>query len=143
MNRIILLFVIVVTGGLTLGGCRYFGVQSSPLTGTNWRLVSLGPDWPVAAADGVTLSFDAEGFARGSTGCNEFNGPYEADSSLIELGPLMVTERACQEAFKMDQERNYLEALSLAGRYTLLDGEQRLLISTGDGRKPLEFSRIK
>jgi heat shock protein HslJ len=143
MNRIIQLFLIVAVGVLTLVGCQDLSGQSSPLAGTSWRLVSLGPDWPVDASDGVSLAFDLEGFARGSTGCNEFNGPYEADGSLIELGPLMVTERACQEAFKMDQERNYLEALSVAGKYTLLDGGQRLLISATDGRKPLEFSRIK
>lgn len=135
------IFVLALIASL-LAGCQAGELQAAPeLPGTGWLLAALGPDWPVDPAHGLTLQFDLQGFVRGSSGCNEFNGPYRAAQGEIHIGPLAVTERACLDGLMMDQEGNYLQALEQAVSYTLLDNGQRLLLHGEGGRKPLEFTR--
>ena len=122
-------------------GCATNSSNTSHLSGTNWQLTVLGSEWPVNPEDNLTLSFDLHSNARGSTGCNLFNAAYQANHGTIRFDNLSATERACSDRFKMDQESNYLDALSQARIYTLFDGDQRLIISGEGGQKPLEFRR--
>jgi len=80
------------------------------LAGTSWTLVSIGGA-PVVEGSGPHLTFDTEGQASGSTGCNSISGSYAADGAALTFGPLATTRMACEEDL-MAQESAVLEALT-------------------------------
>ncbi len=142
VNKTSWIWVLMIAAYL-LAGCLPGPAPSSanPLSASNWRLVSLGSAALLTPTDNLTLQLDQQGFARGSTGCNEFSGPYQASQGRIRLGPLAVTERACLDPARMDQERRYLEALSQVDSYLLLEDNQRLLLSSQENSQRLEYIR--
>lgn len=134
---------LLITITWLLAGCRPQGNAPSrdPLAGSNWRLVSITSHRTLAPTDNLSLQFDNQGFGRGSTGCNEFSGSYQAGEGKLRFGPLTVTERACLEPSRMELEAAYLQALSQVESYGLVDGEQRLILSSSDGSQLLKFIR--
>lgn len=67
----------------------------------------------------ATASF-GEGEISGNAGCNRFTAPYELDGERITIGPAATTRMHCPEPEGiMEQERQYLEALTRARRYTV------------------------
>jgi putative lipoprotein len=111
----------------------------SPLTGTYWKLTSIGAeayDHEGKQAE-PHLKFDGEsGTVSGQTGCNAFSGAYETSSdmrgAMLELGNLAVTMRACTSG--MEIERAFLDGLGAVNRYeisgntlTLYADDERLL----------------
>lgn len=63
-----------------LAGCR----KTAKLGKKLWLLVSYGPvDAPLTPAGSPSISFDNNGRVGGFTGCNTFNGHYEADEGRI------------------------------------------------------------
>ena len=80
------------------------------LAGTSWTLVSVGGA-QVVEASAANLAFAVDGSASGSTGCNNFNGPYTVDGAAMTFGPLATTRMACEENL-MVQEAAVLEALA-------------------------------
>jgi heat shock protein HslJ len=57
-----------------------------------------------------TITFADDATVAGTAGCNNFSGGYTADAATIAIGPLAVTNKACEPAEIMTQE-----ALVLAG----------------------------
>jgi heat shock protein HslJ len=57
----------------------------------------------------LKVAFD--GKVEGGTGCNRFTGTAEMDAGEVVFGPLEVTEMACAEPERMEQEAAYLKAL--------------------------------
>lgn len=103
-----------------------------------WKLVSLGGE-PVVADSLVTITFDDEGRAMGSSGCNQYSTTYETDGDSIRFGVGVSTLRACLSDELNAQEAAYLAALGSAVRYILRD--DTLIIEYGDG-ETLVFNRL-
>lgn len=71
----------------------------------------------VAADTEPTADFSADDTVSGSTGCNEFHGPYTLDGRKIDIGPLSATKKACPTKEATEQEAGYLAALESAVRF--------------------------
>lgn len=124
-------FVIVV--GLLMMFAEAAGAQqlaiSTPLSGTQWQLVSIDGA-PVVPSSMVTLLFGTEDdTAGGNGGCNTYGSSYTADETSISISDVFSTFIACEAT--LEQELTYLEALQAAERYTIRDG--MLTITTSDG----------
>ncbi len=95
------------------------------LAGTRW--VATGMFLGAAPAPFVpgaepTLDFDADGRTLGgSTGCNSYGGEYQVDSGGFTIGPMSMTEMACEEPL-MVQESRVLDILREATFVSLVDG---------------------
>lgn len=102
--------------------------------GTDWalRLFADGEEWyPLLEGGTITALFDG-GEVSGSSGCNTYRGSYELDGEDITIGPLAVTEMACDEpSGVMEQESGYLETLQSAASYRVVGGMMVIFDTTG------------
>lgn len=100
-----------------------FSAQSSELTGTSWIVTAFnnGRQAVVGVMAGIeiTADFGADGKVGGSGGCNSYMSPYQSDGSKITVGPVVLsTRKACEQAV-MDEETQYLAALTMAAAYRI------------------------
>jgi heat shock protein HslJ len=119
---------------------RNLATDQRVLTGTEWRLVSLGPagaETDVIAGTTVTLNFGEDGRASGSTGCNSYSGTYQVRGDNLSFGRLVSTRRACLDQNANQQEQRFLSALESANRFRL--STDRLTILSDRGRSVLNF----
>ena len=116
---------------------------SAELDGTSWRLVSFGPDEPLAEGIEITAEF-AEGQMAGRSACNRYTGPVEIDAaaSTLKPGAFVSTKMACPPP-QMENETRFLGALEsvtgfeVAGdRLTLLGAEGATLVFERAARTP-------
>jgi heat shock protein HslJ len=113
------------------------------LTGIDWRLASLGPagaETGVVAGTTVTLTFEEDNRASGSTGCNSYSGTYQVRGDNISFSRLVSTRRACLDQKANEQEQRFLSTLGGANRFRLLTN--RLTIYSDRGRSVLNFVNI-
>ncbi|RIK39854.1 MAG: hypothetical protein DCC55_16850 [Chloroflexi bacterium] len=106
------------------------------LVGTQWTLVSYGiagAENPVAEGSEVTLSFQADGQAGGSGGCNSYSAPYQAEDGMLTFGEIVSTLMACVDEVVMEQEQQYFQALQTAGQYELAAGQLTIYYDAGQG----------
>lgn len=143
----------IATTTTTDGGIAPPELAATAWTVTNYALEgSLTNVWPDTE---VTILFGDDGTISGSTGCNEYRGPYtvegaydpfeegvrdENDGQVISLGPLSVTERACAPDHVMDQEAEFLGLLGQTGRW--LVARDTLLLRSADGSPLVEAEPI-
>lgn len=117
--------------------------QSLSLAGSSWNATGInnGKQAVVSTLAGstVTLAFGPNGEASGSSGCNHYAGPYQAQGSGITFGRLAVTAMACADPAVMEQEQNYFKALATAS--TLRMEGDRLELRTADGALAVSFVR--
>ncbi len=105
----------------------------TPLNGTRWWLVTLGPK-PVLPGTQTTAEFvinpnGETGQISGSSGCNTYNTEI---TGVLRVGPVATTKLFCAEpAGIMDQEFAYLDALASANSFAKVNNQ--LLISTQRG----------
>lgn len=119
-----LLFIGVVIGWLLVAACAPAGVDA--LAGTDWDLVSLAGETPVANA---TIGFE-NGRLGGITGCNNYGGSYTVSGNQLTLEDgLEMTEMACLDEGVMAQEQQFasmllaVQSFAISGdTLTLLDG---------------------
>ena len=78
------------------------------------------------------MTFAADGRLYGSTSCNRFSSSYSLDGGSLEVGSVAATKRAC-EAGLMQQERRFLDALSLIENASLKAGG--FLVLSGNGQR--------
>lgn len=119
---------------------RDLSTDQRVLTGTEWRLVSIGPagsEAGLVAGTTVTLKFGEDGRASGSTGCNSYGGTYQVRGDNISFGRLVSTRRACLDQNANQQEQRFLSALEAANRFRL--SSNRLTILSDRGRNALNF----
>jgi heat shock protein HslJ len=119
---------------------RVMSTDQRVLTGTDWRLASLGPagaETDVIAGTTVTLRFGEEGRASGSTGCNNYSGTYQVRGDNISFSRLVSTRRACLDQNANQQEQRFLSALEAANRFRLTSN--RLTILSDRARTILNF----
>lgn len=138
----------IVDGRLELlgpGGKRLatLAAQSAELAGTHWKATGInnGNQAVVSVVQGtaVTLSFDANGSAAGSSGCNRYTAQYRADGTSIEFGKAAATMMACAQADVMQQEQNFFRALETA-QVVRVEGD-RLELRTETGALAASFVR--
>jgi heat shock protein HslJ len=119
-----------------------FSAQSSDLGGTSWIVTGYnnGKQAVVSVMAGteLTANFDANGQLSGSAGCNTYSAAYKTEGDKISIGPAATTRKACELAV-MDQEQQYLAALSTAATYRI-DGT-KLELRTADGALAATFQK--
>ncbi len=86
----------------------------------------------------ATAKFDGTQIS-GTGGCNTFSGPYSVDDSVIAIGPLASTLRACADPAVDQQEQQYLQALALAKTFVVAG--DRLDLFREDGGFAVSFQR--
>jgi heat shock protein HslJ len=98
----------------------YRALSARALRG-DWEVTSYfrpGAIVSVLAGSEITATFDAKTIS-GNAGCNTYSGPYKADETKIEIGPIASTLRACADPAVEQQETDYLAALDLVRTFTL------------------------
>jgi heat shock protein HslJ len=78
----------------------------------------------------MTTTFAARDLT-GNTGCNTFNGPYQAEGNEITIGQLASTRAACPTEELDQQEMHFLAALHLATTFRVT-GNRLDLLRPGD-----------
>ncbi|NJM05733.1 META domain-containing protein, partial [Candidatus Gracilibacteria bacterium] len=126
--------------GLSLGAVRAVAAQGDGLSadaiGKEWFLVELKPasgDTVDALGRGISITFNADGTANGTDGCNTFNTAYTAaaDGTMtIQQGA--STLKACEQAI-MDLAMQFNTAMTAVTGYTLTDAGFLELSFDGSG----------
>jgi heat shock protein HslJ len=116
---------LVLTGsGLALS---YGQPPQAALTGTTWTLDSIASGSAVSTASvPADIVFLDDGTVSGSTGCNRFNGTYQADAVALTFSPLVTTKMACDDAANA-QELAVLTGLAATTAYAI-DGSTLFLV---------------
>jgi len=91
------------------------------LNETEWVLTSLNGRSPVEESR-ITLTF-AEGMVTGFAGCNRYGGEYTmADNGTLTIPEIGISAALClMPKDVMPQEAAYIEALSDAAAYRVMD----------------------
>ena len=100
----------------------------------SWAVLSVLYDGAIrsAVADTEpTADFSADGTISGSTGCNDFHGPYTLQGKKLDIGPLTATKKACPTTEASEQEAGYLSALQSAVRIEQAGPQLTLLNAKG------------
>ena len=108
------------------------------LEGVTWKVTGFnnGRQAVVSAVTGTTLTLTFEdGKVRGSSGCNTFRAPYTSEGNRLTIGPAVTTRMACGAEGVMEQERQFLAALSTAKVWTVESGT--LDVHRADGERVL------
>jgi heat shock protein HslJ len=117
--------------------------QPRDLVGSTWRATGVnngkGGVVSILAGSDVTLSFDAEGRATGSAGCNRYTAAYTASDTSVAFGPAAATRRMCAEPGRMEQEARFLQALTTVTT-ARVEGD-RLELRTAAGAIAASFVR--
>ena len=96
---------------------------SNPLDNTSWKLTGFGPPedlTPVIEGTTVSLDFISKGnVLSGSTGCNAFEGTYEADGSSLTINYEIGSGQRCDLSAIVEQEQMFLAAIVEAEHYVV------------------------
>jgi heat shock protein HslJ len=95
--------------------------METELEGTSWIAESVAGQ-PVAEGVASTLIFEAEDRVTGNGGCNGFFGSWGTDGDGIAFGHMGATRMMCPEP-QMGQEDAFMEALTMAERFEMVDGK--------------------
>ena len=105
------------------------------LQGTEWRAQEIGGRSVLDIVQS-TLSIESGGRISGSAGCNRYFGTASVKDGVISVGPLGTTRMACMPA-QMDQEKNFLDAISKTHGFHVDDG--RLVLLDADGKTLMQL----
>jgi heat shock protein HslJ len=124
--------LVVSSDTVTLTYAPAAAVEAAPLVGGEWQMDSIITGDAVSTTVGTagTITFAEDGTVSGSTGCNTFNGTYEAADGVITFGPLATTRKGCPDDLGA-QEAHVLGVLGATPTYTI-DGTS-LTLMAGDG----------
>jgi heat shock protein HslJ len=84
----------------------------------------------------MTALFNTEGGVSGSAGCNTYGAGFSRDDGEITIETPITTLIACEQPI-MDQETQYLQALTQAETYEL--GHETLELRAADGALLVSF----
>jgi heat shock protein HslJ len=122
-------------GGAGGGASATAPLTNPDLVGTDWALGDLPGQ--VLADVRPTIAFSGDGTVSGSGGCNTFSGSYTVDGSNLTFGPLVSTQKACEDAIS-NLEAAYLAALQATTAYEITDAGELNLTS---GSTTLTFTK--
>ena len=101
------------------------------LGGRVWVLRSMAGK-PVLPGAQVTLEFNFdESSIGGNASCNSYFGGFKIRGQELTISETGSTMMACAEQERMQQESDYLQALSTVATYEIVNGELHLLTSDG------------
>lgn len=104
------------------------------LPGSSWTVTGFnnGKEAVVGlvADSQLTLEFGTDGTVSGSSGVNQFNGPFESTADTIKIGPLAGTKMAGEPEL-MDQEAQYIAALEAAVSWKVVGGRLEMRDASG------------
>ena len=114
---------------------EYSAVKPQALESTLWQAAGInngrGGVVSTATTRLATARFE-DGKVSGHAGCNTFNASYEITDDRISMGPAMTTRMHCAKPDGiMDQEQEYLAALSRARVFELTDNGLKLRDANG------------
>ncbi len=109
---------------------------SQSLSSTSWDVISYnnGKGGVVSVINGTQLTalFGAAGALTGSAGCNDYNATYQTNGDKITIGPAATTRKFCETpAGIMDQETQYLTALTTAATYSISGNKMEMRTAAG------------
>lgn len=109
----------LVVAALSMAGCAVpiDDDANGGLGGTSWTVTSIDGR-PTLADARPTIRFAVEGTVSGTSGCNQFSGPFRTDGDRLVVGDLMATKIGC-DAPRGDQEQAFFAALAGARGWRL------------------------
>jgi heat shock protein HslJ len=121
-----------------------YEAQSQELAGTNWEVTGYNNGKMAVVSvlldTTITAEFGKDGTLSGTSGCNQYSGPYTVTGNQIQIGPWVSTMTACDAPEGiMDQESQYLAAIQSAATY-LMEGSV-LELRTADGALAATFTK--
>jgi heat shock protein HslJ len=125
--------LVTLAAGLALATCAIAAADPTPLTDTEWQLVSIdsadGPT-PVEDPSTFTVTFGADGHAAFLLDCNRGSGSWQAtDSGTLSFGPIAVTLMMCPQP---SLDTRVAAALSGVGGWHIQDGQLTMTPASGD-----------
>ena len=129
--------LVTLAAGLALATCAIAAADPTPLTDTEWRLVSLDSADGPATVEGpstFTVTFGADGQAAFQLDCNRGSGSWQAtaptpDSGSLSFGPIAVTLMMCPQP---SLDSRVAAALSGVGGWHIQDGQLTMTPASGD-----------
>jgi putative lipoprotein len=109
-----------VVASLALAACSPdpdASADENALPSTTWTVSSIGGVATVGEAQ-PTITFGADGQLNGTTGCNNYFGPYKLDGGTIEIGLLGSTLMLCEGPVGA-QEVAFMAALPKATAWSI------------------------
>jgi PKD repeat protein/uncharacterized protein YraI len=101
------------------------------LEGMTWQLRDTIPGSTITA-------FFRGGTVNGQGGCNSYNGSYTVSGENLAVGSLSTSGQLCSQEI-MDQETQYLAALTAAQRYAIEGSELRITTLAGGDQTRLVY----
>lgn len=129
---------IVIVAVLLLAACQPGSGGTVNLSGTSWRLSSLGGALPVSGTT-ATLEFGTDGSLAGSDGCNRYTTSFTQKNDSLTINPAATTMMACEENI-MKQAAAYSAAL--AATKSLLSDGTTLILKDAAGKIVATFVAI-
>lgn len=117
----------VLAGLLSVAACS----SDVPISGSEWRVESLGASTRPFADGNARVAFDEKGRISASAGCNRMGGEYTVNGNELAISRVMSTRMACFPEQKMLDEQALAEALSKATRLTI--AQDKAMLSSADG----------
>ena len=116
---------------LGLAACTSTGSDIT-ITGQPWLLTEQIGQAPLPDTI-ITANFSPDGMLSGTSGCNNYSGPYTVDGEDIRMGPFASTMMACPDLV-MGQEALYLQTMENTASFSIQDDT---LTFKGPGGDPL------
>lgn len=132
-------FPVVLALMAACAGASSTAAGAVALVGTEWRLESINGQ-AVMERSTASLQFPESGRVAGNGSCNTFVGAVAIDNESIIFRQMASTKMACMGGASA-QETRYMQALSQAQRYQVVDGQ--LLIHVQGMDQPLRFVKLR
>ncbi len=129
--------LVTLAAGLALATCGIAAADTTPLTDTDWQLVSIdSADGPTTleSPSTFTVTFGADGHAAFLLDCNRGSGSWQAtaatpDSGTLSFGPIAVTLMMCPQP---SLDTRVAAALSGVRGWRIEDGQLTMTPESGD-----------
>ena len=117
-------------------------MEANELQGVRWVLLSYlnaAGETATALPDReVTAEFGPDGQMGGRGGCNQYFATYQVDGNKLTIGQAGSTMMACEPAEIMEQEAQFLTALTSVATWSIADGQLQLV--NADGQTVVTFA---
>ena len=140
---VVLAVVTLVLAGVAACGSSSSGGKGGTIEGIAWDVEAYADASGAMKDAPVTVPMDARfegGSVAGTSGCNQYNGPYTLSGSSLTVGALASTKMLCDQIAN-DAETAYLAALGKAATYTAEGG--KLTIYDKDAKEVVRYTEVK
>ena len=131
--RYILTLPLLACAALVFSGAAH--AQASNLAGVTWTLTAIkraGQNVQQITNASITLQFENDGRAAGTSTCNGYSGEYQAGGGqALTFEPILATKRACVDPALNQLEIDYFNALGGVTTYNTDGTELELFFDNG------------